>query len=107
MNKDEILKAARQQKSKGKEYENHTAIKSDQLCGAVAVFLGIALFFFEYFISGIVDFGLIAVGLSAAATQLLYEGIKTKKAWMIICGSAESLIALFSILAFISKLAVI
>ena len=58
----------------------------------------------EYCIKDSVNVGLIAVGMTASGSQLLFEGIKVKKAYLIIMGIVQLLIALFAILVFIGKL---
>lgn len=102
-NKD-ILMAAQKEKSKGKEFENKQSVKSNLIGSLIALLVGIMLFLLEYFINSSVNIGLIAVGLTAAAVQSLFEGIKNRKVHMIIIGVVEALVTLFAILAFVSQL---
>ncbi len=91
-------------KNIGKEFENKASVKSSLFGSLVALFVGILLFMLEYFIKDSVNVGLIAVGMAASGAQSLFEGIKVKKTYLIIVGIVQLLIALFAILAFISKL---
>lgn len=104
MTNEEILKAARNNKPNGKEYENKTGTRSALWGSLVAFILGIILATVEYLIKGTLNIGLIAVGLTGGGVQYLYEGIKTKTVWKIIFGAAESLLALFFALAFFASM---
>lgn len=103
MDKEKILAAARNEKSKGKEYENKQATRSSLLGSAIAVLVGISLFLLEYFIKDSVNVGLIAVGMSAVGAQSLFEGIKVKKPFLIVSGFIQSVIALLAIVLFIEQ----
>ena len=103
MDKDQILKAARTDKHRGKEFENKESVRSSLLGSAVSILLGIGLFLIEYFIQGSVNVGLIAVGMTAASVQWLYEGIKVKKIFLIIAGAFAGIIALLFILLFVAQ----
>ena len=103
MEKHNILEAARNNKSKGKEYENKESIRSNLLSSAIAMIIGIALFLIEYFVKDTINISLIVVGMTAACIQSLYEGIKTKKAYLITIGCVESLIAVFALFLFITQ----
>lgn len=103
MEKHNILEAARNNKSKGKEYENKESVKSNLLASAVAILVGIILFLVEYFVKNSVNISLIAVGMTTACVQSLYEGVKTKKAYLIIIGCVESLIVVFALFLFIAQ----
>jgi len=96
----DILIAARKE-NKGKEYEDRASIRGSMLGGVVAIFLGLTLFLLEYCVKGTVNIGLIAIGMTASSVQSLYEGIKTKRIWMIVSGIIQGLVALFAIIAFI------
>ena len=104
MKNEEILLAAQKEKNRGKEFENKASIKSNLFGSFVALLVGILLFMLEYCIKDSVNVGLIAIGMTASGAQSLFEGIKVKKAYWIIIGAAQLLIALFAILVFISKL---
>ena len=57
----------------------------------------------EYFINGTVNVGLIAVGMTAAGVDSIYEGIKLKRNYMTVIGIVQLLVAIFAILIFIAK----
>ena len=103
MDKNSILEAARNNKTRGQEYENKESIRSSLLGSAIAVFSGIILFLVEYFIKNSINVSMIAVCMIAASVQYLYDGIKTQKAYMIIIGAIEAIIALFAIIVFIGQ----
>ena len=103
MDKDKILKFARTNKHRGKEFENKEAVRSSLLGSAISILLGIGLFLLEYLIKGSINVGLIAVGMTAASVQWLYEGIKVKKAFLIITGAFTAIIALLFILLFVGQ----
>ena len=96
-----ILESARNNKGRGREYEKKVSVKSNLLSSAVAIVLGVILFLLEYFLNNSVNVSLIAVGMTAACVQSLYEGIKTKKIYLIAIGCVESLIVTFELLVFI------
>ena len=104
MKNEDILLAAQKEKNRGKEFENKASIKSNLFGSFVALLVGILLFMLEYCIKDSVNVGLIAIGMTALGAQSLFEGIKVKKAYWIIIGAVQLLIALFAILVFISKL---
>lgn len=104
MKNEDILLAAQKEKNRGKEFENKASIKSNLFGSFVALLVGILLFMLEYCIKDSVNVGLIAIGMTASGAQSLFEGIKVKKAYWIIIGAVQLLIALFAILVFISKL---
>ena len=103
MDKDKILAAARNEKHRGKEFENKETTRSGLLGSAIAMFVGLALFLLEYFLKDSVNIGLIAVGMTATGVDALYEGIKLKRYYMTVIGIIQILIALFAILLFIAK----
>lgn len=103
MEKKQILEAARKNKNRGCEYENKESVKSSLLGAVIAILVGIALFLVEYFAQGSVNVSLIAVGMTAACVQSLYEGIKNKKTYLIIIGCIETLVVIFAFLVFIAQ----
>lgn len=107
MEKDKILAAARTDKNKGKEYEHKQSIRGSLLSVACAVFVGIGLFLLEYLVKGTLNFGLIAVGMTAGGAQYLYEGITVKKVSLIVIGAIHSIVALFCILVFIGQVVLV
>ena len=98
-----ILEEARNNKNKGKEYENKESMRSNLLAFAAAIIIGIVLFLVEYFAKNSVNVSLIAMVMTAACVQSLYEGIKTKKKYLIVIGCVQALIVIFAILIFFTK----
>jgi thiol:disulfide interchange protein len=103
MDKNEILKVAKKEKSKGKEFENRVGIKSNLVGLLAALIVGIILFLVEYFVKKTWNIALVAVFMTAAGVQMLYEGIRIKSIWRIIVGVIQILIALFFSLGFIGQ----
>ena len=103
LSSEDILKAARKERVKGSEYENREGVRSNLVGFLAALVVGTVLFFLEYFIKGTWNLGLVALLMTAAAAQMLYEGIKIKSVWRIILGSIQTLIALLFILGFIGQ----
>ena len=96
MKAEVILLAAQKEKELRKEFENKASIKSNLFGSLIALIVGIFLFTLEYCISNSVNVGLVAVGMTASGAQLLFEGIKVKRAYMIVIGIVLSLVALFA-----------
>lgn len=103
MNKEDILQAARNSKGKSTEYENKESLRSGLFGSLIALVVGAAIFFVEYFCLKRVNWGLLAVVFCGASADNLLVGIRTRKASSVIVGSGELLIALFLILAFVSQ----
>ena len=103
MDKDKILAAARDDKHRGEEFENKETARSGLLSSAIALLVGVVLFQLEYFINGTVNVGQIAVGMTAAGVDSIYEGIKLKRNYMTVIGIVQLLVAIFAILIFIAK----
>lgn len=103
MEKNKILEAARNNKVKGREFENKESIKSSLLGSIVSTILGIALFLIEYFVKNDVNVSLIAVGMAAFSVQSIYEGIKTKRISLLLVGIVQVIIVLFAILIFMGQ----
>ena len=103
MDKEKILAAARSDKHRGEEFENKENARSGLLSSAIALLVGVALFLLEYFLNDTVNVGLIAVGITAAGVDSLYEGIKLKRHYMTVIGIVQLLAAIFAILFFIAK----
>ena len=103
MDKDKILAAARNEKHKGKEFENKESARSSLLSSAIALFVGFALFLLEYFVKGSVNIGLIAIAMTAAGVDTLYAGIKLKRPYKTVIGVVQLLIAVLFVLFFIAK----
>jgi len=103
MDKEKILAAARSDKHRGEEFENKETARSGLLSSAIALLVGVVLFLLEYFLKDTVNVGLIAVGVTAAGVDSLYEGIKLKRHYMTVIGIVQLLAAIFAILFFIAK----
>ncbi len=103
MEKERILAVARNEKYRGKEYENKQATRGNLLSSFLALIVGAVLFCLECIIKGSLNFGLVAVGMTAVGVQYLYEGITVKKARMIVIGIIYAVIAVFFVLAFIGQ----
>ena len=103
MEKDKILAAARNEKYRGKEYENKQATRGNLLSSFVALIVGAVLFCLECILKGSLNFGLFAVGMTAVGVQYLYEGITVKKLRMVVIGIIYLAIAFFFVLAFIGQ----
>ena len=107
MDKDTILAAARNEKHKGKEFENKESARSGLLSGAIALFVGIGLFLLEYFVRDSVNIGLVAVGMTACGVDYLYTGVKLKQHYKTVIGTIQLLIAILFCLLFIAKVVTI
>ena len=103
MDNKTILEAAKNNIGRGQEYENKESVRSSLLGSAIAVVIGVILFLIEYFAKDSINVSLIAVGMTAACVQSLYEGIKTKKTYLIVVGCVESLIVIFALLVFLAQ----
>ncbi len=103
MDKETILRAAQDEKAKGKEFENREGIRSNVVGLLAALCVGTILFLVEYFVKKTWNIALIAVFMTAAGVQMLYEGIRIKSVWRIIIGSIQLLIAIFFSLGFIGQ----
>ena len=103
MENNKILEAARKNKNIGHEYENKESVRSSLWGSAVAILMGVVLFLIEYFTKDSVNVSLIAVGMTAACVQSLYEGIKNKKMYLIVIGCVQTLIVVFAFLVFIAQ----
>ena len=103
MEKNLILEAARKNKNRGQEYENKESVRSNLLSSLIAIMIGIALVLVEYFVKQSINVSLIVVGMTAACVQSLYEGIKTKKVYLIIIGCVESIIVILALFVFIAQ----
>ena len=101
MTNEKILEAARKNKNKGKEFEQRESVRSSLLGAFVALLVGAGMLFLEYFVNHSVNVGLIAVVMTAAGVQSLYEGLKIRKLYLTIFGAILMLIALIAIVAFV------
>ena len=98
-----ILEAARNNKGKGREFENKESIKSSLFGSMISTILGVVLFLIEYFVKDNINVSLIAVGMTAFSVQSIYEGIKTKRVSLLSIGIIQAIIVLFAILIFIAQ----
>ena len=95
LKKESILEAARNEKSRGMEYENRTGISGGLIALLAALAVGTVLFLIELFSRGTLNLALITLLMTAAGTDLLYEGIRMRSVWRIIAGGIQALLALF------------
>ena len=102
-NRDEILNAARNDKCAGKEVENHYFDRSLLISALITLIVGFALSIIEYYAKHEVNVGFIAIAFTAVSVQMLYEGIKIKKAWKIILGTIVALFALIMIVGYVVR----
>ena len=103
MDNQKILEAARKNKNRGEEFENKVYARSGSVGTFVSLIVGVGLILLEYINRGSFNFGLIAVWLTGAGTQLLVEGISFKKLYLIIIGIIQILFAVFFVLLFIQE----
>ena len=101
MDKEQILNAARNEKYRGKEYENKEEIRSSALGSAITLALGFVLTLIEYFAQGHIHFGMLALGAVAVGVDNVYLGIKMKKYGKVAWGSVMLFFAAICILIFI------
>lgn len=103
MDKEKILARARNDKSRGKEYEQHESTLSNLLGSACTLLVGSGLFVLRYFKTNTVDIGLVALGATAVAVEFLREGIKLKKHFRTAMGAFMLAVAVMAILVYIGK----
>ncbi len=101
LSNEQILKSARGDKNRGNEYEKRESTRSSLLGAAVAIVVGIVLFLLDYFIKGNINVDLLAVGMTMAGVQMLYEGIKCRRVYAIVFGIIDLIIALLAVLIFV------
>lgn len=102
MNNEKVLEAA-QKNNRGKEFEQRASTHGSLLGALVALLVGIGLFLLEYIINKSVNIGFIAIGMTAAGVQSLYDGIKVRKLYLIVLGIIQTLIALIFIFVFVGQ----
>ena len=98
MDRDEILSTAKKD-GQGKENERREERKSSLLGAFAALVAGIILLCMEYFKKGSINWSVLAIMMTAAAVQALYEGFKLKRIHWIIIGALQAMVALFSFFA--------
>ena len=101
MDKEKILNAARNEKYRGREYENKEEIRSSALGYAITLALGFVLTLIEYFAQGYIHFGMLSLGAVAVGVDNIYLGIKMRKYGKVAWGSVMLLFAAICILIFI------
>ena len=104
MKHEEILAAARREKSKGKEFENKTSLRSGIIGMLISLIVGGGLFIIEYCYKGSLNWGFLAIIFAGNSVDRLYEGIKTRKGWLIVWGVVLVLLAIITILAFVNQM---
>lgn len=107
IDKEKVLAAARNDKYRGQEYENKETMRSSLVSCLITLIIGSGLFLLEYFVKDSVNVGLIAVGLTFAGVDSLYEGVKLKRLHMTILGAFMSLCAIVAILHFVFQVVLV
>ena len=107
MERNEILKNAQKNTTRGKEYENKESIKSYLVSFLVSLMVGTILLIFELLLKGRLNLCLITVFMVAASVQQMYESIKNQKKYGLIIGGVESLLAVIFLFAAIVQVTVI
>ena len=107
LTREDILSAAREDKERGKEFESKVSFRSGFFAALIALVVGFLLVALQYWIERSVNYGLIAVGVTAAAADALYVGIKFHKIGRIVYGSIIVLIALLAVMMFINGLVIV
>lgn len=107
MDKEQILAAARNNKSRGQEYENREYMRGSLLSVFVTLLVGSCLFLLELIVNKSINVGLIALAMTTAAVDSLYEGIKLKRRHMTVVGILLSLGAILAILLFIVQVVLV
>lgn len=107
MDKEKILAAARNDKYRGQEYENRESTRGSLLSVFITLIVGTSLFLLEYCVNKSINVGLIALGLTSAGVDSLYEGIKLKRHHMTIVGILMSLGAIVAILIFVGQVVLV
>ena len=98
MERDEILSAAKKDRQ-GNENERIEEKRSSLLGAFAALVVGIILLCLEYIKRGNINWSVLAIMMTAAAVQSLYEGFKLKRIYWIIFGFLQAVVALFAFLA--------
>ena len=104
MDRAKILEAARENRGRGKEYENRESVRGSLLGLVVASAISACLFLAELFVKSEINTSLITVIMAAMGVQSLYEGVRVKKFWLSTMGVVALLIALVAVLAFVRGL---
>ena len=101
MKNDDILKAAQNNKIRGKEFENREETLSTMLSYAASIIVGTILFAVEYYCKAHINVSLIIVAFTAIGSDALYKGIRLKKTLSTVIGIILSTIALFALVAYV------
>lgn len=104
MNREDILKAAQEEKHQEGEYERQIGKKAAILAAGITVLVVLGMFYIEYYFLHRIDFGKLAVICLMSSISDLYEGIKTKKKSKIIFGVIAALLFVLFIVLYIGAL---
>lgn len=104
-NNQDFLQAARANKLRGNEFEQHSALRGMNLSQIIALTVGGIIFFVQLLVKYVFDFGLLAVLMSLICVEYLYEGIKLRQVWKIILGSVFGVFTLFLLVCWIGTVA--
>ena len=101
MDRESILAKARNEKYRGKEYENKVEIRSSAIGYAIILILGSVLTLIKYFANGIIDFGMVSLGAAAVGIDNIYLGSKIKKRGKLVWGCFMLFVAVICVLLYI------
>ena len=102
MERNRILEAAQNNKSRGREYEDREFLKTGAFGSLIALVLCFVLLFVEYFMKGNFNFSVAIMGLSISCFQFLADGIKTKKWYLITLGCVELIADVVMLILFVA-----
>ncbi|MBQ2818791.1 MAG: hypothetical protein IJF14_00215 [Clostridia bacterium] len=86
MDKEQILKYAKENKYKGTEFENNIFSRSIMLSQLCAIFVSLLLIILDYVVNKSIDIRLLSIIATILGSQLTFEGIKIKKRLSVILG---------------------
>ena len=104
MKNEDVLAAVQKESHKGMEFENREGLRATAVGAVVSLFVTAILLLLQYFVKGTFNAGFLTIGVSSAAAQYLYEGIRIKKRNSIIIGIICTVLALLFACVFISQL---
>lgn len=106
MEKEDILAAARENRTKNEEYEKQTILRGDTISIAIGMMLGMIMFLAELFIKKDINIGMVAMFLSMLAIQTIYEGVKLHKKRSIIVGIIVAALAVLFLFLFVGLMVI-
>lgn len=103
MNNEQILAAARKEKSRGKEFDNKEAVRGDLLATIVAISLIVLMGVLELVVCGSLNFGYATILLAMCTVPSVYQGIKLKKVFWLLIGAIQGLLAIVAFLFYVGQ----